>query len=152
MRIQDLLPVVPGDIAKTTNAGLNWTSQASPFPFAYLTSVNFSDENTGYVSSGSVLQTTDAGVTWNILNAPSGGYYKIQFRNNFGYAVSSNGKIIKSTDAECFDQQPTVTDNGLYALYFNSDNCVFAGGLLGSILKTIPTELIATSIGNSFSD
>ena len=139
-----------GDIAKTTNAGQNWTSQASPFPFAYLTSVNFSDENTGYVSSGSgLLRTTNAGDTWNILNAPSGGYYKIQFRNNFGYAVSSNGKIIKSTDAGGnWIEQPTVTDNGLYALYFNSDNYVYAGGLLGSILKTIPAELIATSTGN----
>ncbi|HMQ69476.1 MAG TPA: YCF48-related protein [Ignavibacteria bacterium] len=143
-----------GEIAKTTNAGQTWTNQASPLQFAYLTSIDFQDENTGYVSSGSgLLKTTDGGTTWSIMNAPAGGYYKIQFRNNFGYAVASNGMIIKSTDSgNSWIEQPTVTDNGLYALYFNSDNYVYAGGLLGSILKTIPSELIVTSTENNLSE
>ena len=137
-------------IVKTTDAGLTWTEQTSPFTFAYFTSVDFTDENTGYISSGAgLLKTTDGGNAWNQMIAPEGGYYKIQFRNNFGYAVASNGKIIKSTDSgNSWIEQPTVTDNGLYALYFNSDNYVYTGGLLGTILKTIPTELIITSTGN----
>ncbi|MBK8552067.1 MAG: T9SS type A sorting domain-containing protein [Ignavibacteria bacterium] len=138
-------------IVKTTDAGLTWTSQNCPFTFAYLTSVDFTDENTGYISSGQgLLKTTDGGTVWNIMNAPDGGYYKIQFRNEFGYAVSSDGKIVKSSDAgNNWIEQPTVTDNGLYALYFNEDNYVYAGGLLGTIIKTIPTELIVTGTGNS---
>lgn len=141
-------------IVKTTDAGITWTSQSSPFTFAYLTSVDFIDENTGYISSGEgLLKTTDGGVAWNIMNAPEGGYYKIQFRNEFGYAVASNGKIVKSSDGgNNWIEQPTVTDNGLYALYFNTDNYVYAGGLLGTILKTIPTELIITNTGNNINE
>ncbi|MEZ4689060.1 MAG: hypothetical protein R3A12_02335 [Ignavibacteria bacterium] len=71
-----MLPEISGDIAKSTDAGATMDFfQNSPFQFSYLTSVNFADENTGYVSSGSgLLRTTDAGVTWDILNAPSGGF------------------------------------------------------------------------------
>ncbi|MBK9227587.1 MAG: hypothetical protein IPL67_11190 [Ignavibacteria bacterium] len=131
-------------IAKTTIAGVNWTTQTSPYGFAYNTSVDFVDVNTGYISSGSgLLRTTNGGTNWIAMNAPSGGYYKVQFRNNFGYAVNSNGKIIKSIDGgTTWIEQPTVTNNGLYALYFNTDNYVYAGGLIGTILKTIPTELL----------
>jgi len=141
-------------ILKTTDAGLTWTAQSSPFTFAYYTSVDFVDENNGYISSGQgLLRTTNGGTEWNVMNAPEGGYYKIQFRNNFGYAVSSDGKIVKTTDAgNSWIEQPTVTDNGLYALYFNTDNYVYAGGLLGSIVKTIPTELIITGTGNNFTE
>ncbi len=143
-----------GAIVKTTDAGATWTSQTSPFTMAYLTSVDFTDENTGYISSGAgLLKTTNGGDEWMIMNAPSGGYYKVQFRNEFGYAVASNGKIIKSIDAGInWIEQPTVTNNGLYALYFNSDNYVYAGGTRGTIIKTIPAELIVTGTGTSYTE
>jgi len=143
-----------GAIIKTTDAGVTWISQTSPFTMSYLTSVDFTDENTGYISSGAgLLKTTNGGDEWLIMNAPTGGYYKIQFRNEFGYAVASNGKIIKSIDAGMnWIEQPTVTNNGLYALYFNSDNYVYAGGTRGTIIKTIPTELIVTSTGTSYTE
>ncbi len=143
-----------GAIVRTTDAGATWTSQTSPFTMAYLTSVDFTDVNTGYISSGAgLLKTTNGGDEWLIMNAPSGGYYKVQFRNEFGYAVASNGKIIKSIDAGLnWIEQPTVTNNGLYALYFNSDNYVYSGGTRGTILKTIPAELIVTGTSTSYTE
>jgi hypothetical protein len=40
----------------------------------------------------------------------------------------------------------TVTDNSLSALYFNTDNYVYAGGLLGTMIKTMPAEYNLTPV------
>jgi len=132
---------------KTTNAGVNWTSMSVASPFINLGNVHFTDLNDGYISAANgIYKTTNSGGSWFALPTPSGGYNSVQFRGSFGYAVGGEGKIIKSSDAGAsWIVQPTVTDNGLSALYFNSDNYVYAGGLLGTLMKTIPTELIALS-------
>jgi len=130
---------------KTTNSGVSWNTMSVASPFINLGNVFFSDENTGYISSATgIYKSTNGGSSWFSLPTPPGGYDCVQFRGNFGYAVGGGGKIIKSTDAGAsWIVQPTVTDNGLSALYFNTDNYVYAGGLIGTILKTIPTELIS---------
>lgn len=132
---------------KTTNAGVNWNPMSVVSPFVNLSEVFFTDENNGYISCATgIYKTTNAGSAWFALSTPAGGYNSVQFRGSFGYAVGGEGNIIKSTDAGAnWIVQPTVTDNPLYALYFNSDNYVYAGGLLGTLIKTIPTELIALS-------
>lgn len=136
---------------KTTDAGASWSAMSVASPFINLSEVFFSTENIGYISSADgIYKTTDGGDTWFALPTPDGGYAGVQFRGNFGYAISGGGTIIKTTDAgNNWIVQPTVTDNSLYALYFNSDNYVYAGGLLGTLIKTIPTELIVTSTGNN---
>lgn len=144
-----------GSAVKTTNGGATWSLLPVPSPsFTGLGNVFFSDGNTGYISSGSgIYKTTDAGGTWNQLNTPVGGFNNVQFRGNFGYAIGSSGQIIKSIDAgTSWIVQPTVTTNGLQALYFNSDDFVYAGGLLGTMIKTIPTELIPTSVSGNKND
>ena len=129
---------------RTTNAGLNWTSMTVATPFVNLNDVFFTDINNGYISCATgIYRTTNGGNSWFNLITPSGGYAKVQFRGNYGYAITGDGKIIKSTDAGVnWIVQPTVTSNGLSALYFNSDNNVYAGGLIGTIIKTMPAELI----------
>lgn len=129
---------------KTTNAGVSWTSMTVASPFINLSDVFFTDINNGYIScTNGIYRTTNGGSNWNLLNTPSGGYAKVQFRGNYGYAITGGGKIIKTTDAgTSWIVQPTVTDNGLSALYFNSDDYIYAGGLLGTIMKTIPAELL----------
>ncbi|MEO8446134.1 MAG: YCF48-related protein [bacterium] len=136
---------------KTTDGGSTWNPMSITTPFNDLGSITFSDDNTGYVSaSNGIYKTTNAGTSWNLLPAPAGGYNDVQFRGNFGYAVAGGGKIVKSTDAgSSWITQPTVTQNSLYAVYFNIDNYVYTGGIKGTILKTIPTELIITSTGNN---
>lgn len=130
---------------KTTNAGLNWTTMTVATPFVNLNDVFFTDTNNGYISCATgIYRSTNGGNSWIKLITPSGGYAKVQFRGNYGYAIAGDGKIIKSTDAGVnWIVQPTVTSNGLSALYFNSDNIVYAGGLIGTIIKTIPAELIS---------
>ena len=132
---------------KTTDAGATWTALMAGSAFVNHNAVWFTDQNTGYISSNDgIYKTTNAGASWFSTGAPAGGYSNVQFRGNFGYAITSGGKIIKSTDAGAsWIVQPTVTENGLYGLYFNSDNFVYAGGLLGTMIKTIPTELRPSS-------
>ncbi len=129
---------------KTTNAGVNWTTMSVASPFINLSDVFFTDTDNGYISCATgIYRTTNGGSSWFALSTPPGGYAKVQFRGNFGYAITGDGKIIKSTDGgTSWIVQPTVTDNGLSALYFNTDDYIYAGGLLGTIVKTIPTELL----------
>jgi len=135
---------------RTTNSGLNWNSMSVASPFINLTDVFFTDINNGYIScTTGIYRTTNGGDSWFALSTPAGGYAKVQFRGNFGYSITGNGKIIKTIDGGVnWIVQPTITTNGLSALYFNSDNFIYAGGLLGTMLKTIPTELIITHAGN----
>jgi hypothetical protein len=109
--------------------------------------IYFINTDTGYTASTTgIFKTTNGGVSWFSAGAPAGGYSDIMFRGNFGYAVTTDGKIIKSTNAGAsWIVQPTVTSNGLYTLYFNTDNYVYAGGILGTMIKTIPTELMQGS-------
>ena len=133
---------------KTTNAGLSWTAMSVAVPFENLNDVFFTDLNNGYITSNThIYRTTTGGDSWFILPTPAGGYAGVQFRGSFGYAIGGGGNIIKSTDAGAsWIVQPTVTDNGLSALYFNTDNFIYAGGLLGTMIKTFPSELMLTPV------
>lgn len=153
--VNDNTGFVTGDnnaALKTTDAGVTWAPMTVASGFTSLNNIFFTDVNTGYVSSSvGLFKTTNSGANWFQLGAPSGGYSNVQFRGNFGYAVAGSGKIVKTIDGgNSWITQPTVTENPLYALYFNSDNFVYAGGVRGTMIKTIPTELLLTPIlGNS---
>ncbi len=138
---------------KTTNGGVNWSPMSVPAPAnTTLNNIFFVDNNTGYISSSAgIFKTTNAGGSWIQLPAPAGGYNNVQFRGSYGYAIAGDGKIIKSINAGAsWIIQPTVTANPLYALYFNTDNYVYVGGILGTMLKTMPTELLMTPVtGNN---
>jgi photosystem II stability/assembly factor-like uncharacterized protein len=133
---------------KTTNAGVTWIAMSVGSGFITHNNVTFTDANTGYIAStAGIYKTINAGSNWNLLSAPVGGYSKVQFRGSFGYAIGGGGKIIKSINSgSTWLVQPTVTSNSLYALYFNTDNFVYAGGILGTMIKTLPTEFIPTSV------
>jgi photosystem II stability/assembly factor-like uncharacterized protein len=136
---------------KTTDAGATWSVMNVTSGFLSNNNVFFTDINTGYISHGTgIFKTTNSGSTWFQLSTPSGGYNNVQFRNNYGYAIAGDGKIIKSIDGgNSWIVQPTVTSNSLYALYFNSDNFVYAGGVRGNMMKTIPQELLVTPISGN---
>ncbi len=136
---------------KTTDAGATWSVMNITSGFLNFNNVFFIDINTGYVSHGAgIFKTTNGGTTWFQLNTPAGGYNNVQFRNNYGYAIAGDGKIIKSIDGgNSWIVQPTVTSNPLYALYFNSDNFVYAGGVRGNMMKTIPQELLVTPVSGN---
>ncbi len=136
---------------KTTDAGATWEVMNITTGFLNLNNIYFNDINSGYASHGTgIFKTTNGGTTWFQLSTPAGGYNNVQFRNNYGYAIAGDGKIIKSIDGgSSWIVQPTVTSNPLYALYFNSDNFVYAGGVRGNMMKTIPQELLVTPVSGN---
>lgn len=136
---------------KTTDAGATWQELNVTGGFPSFNNIFFTDANTGYISSGTgIFKSTNGGTSWFQLSTPAGGYNCVQFRNNFGYAVGGDGKIIKSADGgNSWIVQPTVTENSLYALYFNGDNFVYAGGVRGTLIKTIPAELLLTPVSGT---
>lgn len=90
-----------GWIARTTNAGLNWDSIASPTANA-LYGLHFINSTTGYSggASGTVLKTTDAGLTWTVLTTGiTTTIYNIFAGNNFVLAPTTVGNVRYSTDA-----------------------------------------------------
>lgn len=77
----------------------NWES-LNPKP-SYLTikKVKFTNPQTGFAINGThLLQTTDAGVTWNIKE-PMPNANDIKFIGTTGYIASSNGNIYKSENS-----------------------------------------------------
>jgi len=81
-----------GIILKTYNGGNNWIVISNYFGG---TSIHFADENTGYVCDGTVLKTTDGGVSW--VNFNLTGLIDVYFINsNTGFAVGRNSQILRT--------------------------------------------------------
>jgi photosystem II stability/assembly factor-like uncharacterized protein len=90
-----------GVIFKTTNGGNNWT-QLSVGVIGQITSMYFTDSNTGFVVGygGIILKTSDGGTTW--TSQSSGvtcNLNSVFFVDaNTGYTVGDNGVILKTTN------------------------------------------------------
>ena len=106
-------PTGRGIVLKTTDGGINWIKiytleTPHTFDIQGFKTIQFIDANTGWVGgspaengmNGVLLKSTDGGFNWaqadigNIRNV-----YGLSFVNNLtGWAVSSNGNIIKTTN------------------------------------------------------
>jgi photosystem II stability/assembly factor-like uncharacterized protein len=104
-------PYCGGGIKKTTNSGINWTSQYGTDGF--VSTIKFFDNNTGYVIGGKgipsvftraiLLKTTNAGTNWELnyvnYNDSAFGLHSMHFSNlNTGWTANSN-KLFKTTNA-----------------------------------------------------
>jgi photosystem II stability/assembly factor-like uncharacterized protein len=148
-------------LGKTTNSGVNW--DFTPF---YLnsnegraTGVDFTDANTGYVSSavwdgrGAISKTTNAGndwVTFFSLNILEDIDFPISGASLTGYAVGQSGTILKTNNAGSpWQQQISGTSQTLNKVFFIDIDNGFIAGDGGIILKTnnggIPVELVSFS-------
>ena len=124
-----------GIIFKTTNGGTNWDSL-----FVINTefkSIFFKDSLNGWaVGTGTTIQTTDGGITWN--NVSIGGGNDIFFATNMkGIKVSNDAlgsDITITTDGgNTWVQQTRISDPYLYAAYI-VDNNYWVAGMYGTIL------------------
>lgn len=90
----------PGAIIKTTNGGMNFSTQnninSSPND---LIDINVIDFNNVYVSTFSIIRkTTDGGSTWTNTN-PVSGYSRISFLNSLtGYALTTDGFVCRTSN------------------------------------------------------
>jgi photosystem II stability/assembly factor-like uncharacterized protein len=124
-----------------------WTSK-NILPQGYLlSSVYFSDPNTGFVvgQSGTILKTNDAGANWTSLSSGTTSDLRSVFftDSRTGYAVGSyssryTGIIIKTIDGgTTWNALPSGTIENLNSVYFTNVNTGFAVGENLTILRTI---------------
>ncbi|MCI0513030.1 YCF48-related protein [candidate division KSB1 bacterium] len=120
----------------------NWEIKAPPVPTSnQLVSLYFVDAQTGWAAgeAGTILKTTDAGITWRLIEIPWLSYLRdIYFpTSTVGYAVGENGFIIKSNDAgESWWLQPIRFTNNLQRVRFRNENVGWIIGEKGLILHT----------------
>jgi photosystem II stability/assembly factor-like uncharacterized protein len=130
--------VSPGaTVLKSTNGGTTWLTLQTPAT-DYLFSVDFIDENKGYIggTSNLLLFTQDGGLTWEDRSPNYGGYFGLFFLNeNVGFATGS-ACIWRTVDGGLSWAQP---QNGYYNLiyyspYFISPSEGWVAGGVSSIL------------------
>jgi photosystem II stability/assembly factor-like uncharacterized protein len=152
---------IVGDVmAKTTDGGTTWTQMPSGTCMS-LNSIFFTNANTGYVvggdywgytSSGIILKTTNAGVTWTstLVNYDLTSVYFPD--SHTGYAVGMDsatpyGVIVKTTDGGItWNKLPVMPDQELYSVFFTNDNTGYAVGYEGVNMKTTDGGATWTSL------
>jgi len=91
---------IAGDkLWKSTDGGITWTEKQD---LAGAQNIFFLNENVGWIAqaSGSLLKTTDAGESWNVVPViTTATLVSVHFINeNVGYVVRPSTKICKTTD------------------------------------------------------
>lgn len=129
-------------VSRTTNGGLNWDFQPVPEYDYFIWDFDFINSSTGfYTTAGRIYKTTNSGSNWlKVFEQQSGIYLdilSIHFVNqSVGYA-SIGGKVLKTTDTgSTWNIHNSITNFGLYDLYFTDVNTGFFVSNSGVIIKT----------------
>src|SRR6185295_7446155 len=143
-------------LRKSTNGGSSWSllplqdQLGNPIPGSILYDTYFFDTNNGVATglmaignSETILRTTNGGANWTMVSIYNSGNLPRLLNDIYfptatiGYAVGTNGRILKSNDAGLtWSPQTSGTTNELNSVYFNSaTNGVAVGNQV--ILKTI---------------
>jgi photosystem II stability/assembly factor-like uncharacterized protein len=140
-----------------TIAIAQWTQQYPYLQNNELTSVYFTDADTGYIvgNHGAILKTTNSGVNWaGLSSGTTDDLYSICFSDHYtGYAVGSSGTILKTSDGGIsWSAQSSGTTNVLFSVCFPADNIGYIAGAGNTFLKTIDGGLTWTSLLEYFGE
>jgi photosystem II stability/assembly factor-like uncharacterized protein len=118
----------------------NWFIQNVSLTNSNLNSVDFVDENTGWVvgEDQTIFKTTNGGDTWINQSNNYNTNYAVDFVNeNIGYVVGSN-RIRRTTDGgnTWINQSLGSGGQALYSVFFVNKDTGWAVGYPGKILKT----------------
>lgn len=126
-----------GFFARTTNNGANWTENTVSNSL-FLSSMQFFNLNTGYVTDiGGIFKTTNGGINW-ILNSINEQFEKLFFIDeNTGWATCFGpNSIYKTTNGGLNWNYQLLSAAYGFGLYFQNANTGFVGDVYGSIYKT----------------
>jgi photosystem II stability/assembly factor-like uncharacterized protein len=137
----------------TTDGGVTW-NEISATPLApdaecsWIHKMQFTDQNKGWLILAvyqnntypdfRVYNTTDGGVTWNVVSKLPQGITNIHFISpNRGWAVGLGGKIFATTDGgTTWRQHKSGSGAFLAGLFFHDQNTGWTTGKNGLILKS----------------
>jgi len=136
-----------GSIYKTTNSGELWQDHRVD-SINFLRSVHFPSAGIGYtigVAAGSlggtILKTSDCGLTWNHLTWTTNQLFSVFFiNNNIGITVGESGTILKTNDGGVtwnLQTSDLIYPYYLYSVFFPTSAIGYAVGECGTILKSI---------------
>lgn len=137
-----------GTILATVDGGSTWRPQRSHGEW-YLTDVEFTDRDTGWVlEESSVLATKDGGKTWMAHALPSGYYARgIDFIDRTTGWIVGDGPILATLDGgETWGEQPIADGVRLFSVQFVDDS---TGWAIGNRNDT-PIVLATTDGGKSW--
>jgi photosystem II stability/assembly factor-like uncharacterized protein len=118
-------------IIKSTDAGLTWIRQNSPYIYPW--SIYFLNRDVGWVLGeyGNILQTTNGGDNWiSVSNVPNCNYNEMKFANDTtGFIVGDVGVILKTTNrgADWFQIQSNLSNDLKCIFIVNESNIYIAG-------------------------
>jgi photosystem II stability/assembly factor-like uncharacterized protein len=131
-----------GKIYKSTDGGNNWNLNRSIQWPGYL-HIQFINKDTGWVINyfnKEILKTTNSGLNWYATNIQQGFFDEFQnisfINHNIGFVVSSEGSILKSTDAGENWFLINDLDIWLEDVEFTSIDTGWVVGTYGKIFKT----------------
>lgn len=137
-----------GYIGRSVNGGVTFDSVGIGMAPASQRgqSIWFADQNTGYISfgapsgsAGTILKTTDGGLTWSVVNTSSTtAFYSIAgIDAQTIYVASFGGAIYKTNDGGAtWSSSNSTVGAGTYGLAFIDVNTGFASGGTGFVSKT----------------
>lgn len=132
-----------GTAFKSTNGGLNWSSQVVAGSSVSLSDVQFVDSLTGYMcgNSSTVIKTTNGGLNWVSVNATgSQNITSLSFASaTTGGAVCDNGQLFKTTNGgtNWTAQYPPPTNYfGLNAIKYFPSGVIYLSGVFGNNMKS----------------
>ena len=135
-----------GSLLRTTDGGQTW-SNLNPNTNASLVSTFFINDSTGFISGGGtggkiILKTVDFGSTWTDVtpqNLNSTPYELLFSQPDTGYALCTNGKILKSTDGGNNWTTIHPASSGISSLYagcITNNGTIYGCGSSGTIVKS----------------
>jgi len=128
------------NIYKTTNGGLNWTSQNSGFTAQRFMAIHIIHPDTVYICGnyGKILRTYNGGQNWTTMYSDTNiQLWAMEFVNsNTGFAAGSFGTILKTTNkGNNWFALPSGIINAFQGMHFINENTGFISGSL-VVLKT----------------
>ena len=128
------------NIYKTTNGGLNWTSQNSGYTAQRFMAIHIIHPDTVYICGnyGKILRTYNGGQNWTSVYSDTNiQFWAMKFVNsNTGFAAGSFGTILKTTNrGDNWSAIPSGITNAFQGMHFINENTGFVCGSL-VVLKT----------------
>lgn len=137
---------------RTDDGGVTWTTFEN---VETIYTIHFVNDTTGFIGGedGAIYKTTDAGVTWSVLNGTfkyGEAIFGLFFTDiNTGYLVGLDGRIKKTTDSGLTFQQYSPSYRDIKGLVFTSNEtgyCMIWGDLLkttdgGNTWNVIPSNM-----------